>query len=118
MKRETVVIGPTDAAVHVNQLQEFGGSAGQEFRLISQTPLSEFQGRRVGSLGVGERDARGRFGAFEALIGVWVDRRSKRRGPAVRRRSVKVPAGRFMGKGLEKTIPVLPQQFKGLVQGP
>jgi len=117
-QRETVVIGPSDKAAHVNELQEFGGPATQEFRLVSRGPVSEFAGKRVGRLGVGERDARGRFGAFEALVGIWVDRRSNRRGETAERRSVKVPAGKFMGKGLEKTIPVLPQQFKRLVQGP
>ena len=109
MRQETVVIGPSDKAAHVNELQEFGGSATQEFRLTSQQPVSEFRGRRVQGRGIN---------AARALVGIWVDRRSNRRGETAERRSVKVPAGRFMGKGLEKTIPVLPQQFKGLVQGP
>jgi len=109
MGQQTVVIGPSDKAAHVNELQEFGGPATQEFRLVSQYPVPEFRGRRVQGRGIN---------AARALVGIWVDRRSNRRGQTAERRSVKVPAGRFMGKGLEKTIPVLPQQFKGLIQGP
>jgi hypothetical protein len=103
MRRETVVIGPTDKAVTVNQLQEFGGPAARQLRLVTPTPVEEFAGVRFPQ---------------PQYVGMWSDVGTRRRGQVKRRRTVQVPAGRYMAKGLQKVTPDLPRQFQGLIQGP
>jgi hypothetical protein len=103
MRRESVVIGPSDKAVTVNQLQEFGGSAPRQLKLVSPTPVSEFAGVRFDS---------------PRYVGQWLNVGSRKRGRVRRRTQVQVPAGRYMGKGLQKVVGQIPQQFRGLVQGP
>jgi len=100
--RETVVIGPSDKAVTVNQLQEFGGNAPRQLRLLSASPMNEFAGVRFRQ---------------PQYVGMWVDPKSNIRGEVYKKRTIDVPAGRFMAKGLEVVIPQLPQQFRGIVQG-
>lgn len=101
-RRETVVVGPSDQAVTVNQLQEFGGTAQRQMRLVSPAPLNEFAGVRFRQ---------------PQYVGMWVDANSTTRGQVYKKRTIQVPAGRFMAKGLEVVIPQLPQQFRGIVQG-
>jgi hypothetical protein len=103
MRGQTVVIGPSATAVTVNQLQEFGGSAMRQLRLVAPRPLTEFAGVRFQQA---------------QYVGMWSNVNSRKKGQVARRATAKVPAGRFMGKGLDAILKDLPQQFRGLVQGP
>lgn len=146
-RRESVVIGPTDAATWLNKLQEFGGSARRVLRLVGvyenisggRDARGRFQKNITtknrllqrftppsGMLGGGRsggRDSRGRFKrniGQGAYVGVWVDpahtRRRKTRDLATS--PGKVPAGRFMKKGLAAKLPVLAKQWRGQISGP
>jgi len=103
MRRQSVVIGPSGSIVEVNTLQEFGGQAAREFRLVSPEPVTEFAGRQLPQ---------------EGRVVMLVNRNSRTEGEVWRRINTKTPAGRYMAQGLEKSIPALPQQFRNMVQGP
>ena len=129
-RRESVVIGPTDAATWLNKLQEFGGSAQRVLRMIGRYPTNPKRPNRVleqfkppasmlGSAGR-RRSSRGWYASKSAYVGVWVDpahtRRRKTRDLATS--PGKVPAGRFMKKGLAAKLPVLAKQWRGQISGP
>jgi hypothetical protein len=133
-RRESVVIGPTDAATWLNKLQEFGGSAQRVLRLVGRYPTNPKRPNRVlekfpppdSMVSGGRRGGRDKRGRFKrnigrgAYVGVWVDpahtRRRKTRDLATS--PGKVPAGRFMKKGLAAKLPVLAKQWRGQISGP
>jgi hypothetical protein len=133
-RRESVVIGPTDAATWLNKLQEFGGSSRRVLRLVGRYPTSQRRPNRVlekfqppDSLvsggRSGGRDKRGRFKrnlGRGAYVGVWIDPAHTRRRKTMDLASSdgRVPPGRFMKKGLAAKLPKLAQQWRGQISGP
>lgn len=146
-RRESVAIGPTNAAVWLNKLQEFGGSAQRVLRLIGRMSndaggrdsrgrflankrsnngiLNKFSPPRamLGSGVSGGRDSKGRFKANVgrgAYVGVWVDplHTRRRRSVDLATQSTRVPPARFMAKGLAAKRERLAAEWGNKISGP
>ena len=146
-RRESVVIGPTNSAVWLNKLQEFGGTGQRVLRLIGRLSndaggrdsrgrflknkrsnngiLNQFAPPRalLGSGTPGKRDSRGRFTANigrGAYVGIWVDPVHTRRRKTVdlASQSARVPPARFMAKGLAAKRERLAAEWGNKISGP
>lgn len=130
-RRESVAIGPTNEAVWLNKLQEFGGSGQRVLRLIGRYPqrgkkknaLLEKHEPPAAMLGGGgsRRDKRGRFARRgRAYVGIWIDPVHTRRRPTVDLASSagRVPPARFMAKGLAAKRERLAAEWGNKISGP
>lgn len=146
-RRDSVAIGPTNEAVWLNKLQEFGGSGQRVLRLVGRLSndaggrdsrgrflknkrsnngiLNKFAPPRslLGSGTRGKRDSRGRFTANVgrgAYVGVWVDPVHTRRRKTVdlATKSGRVPPARFMAKGLAAKRDRLAAEWGNKISGP
>jgi hypothetical protein len=128
-RRESVAIGPTDAAVWLNKLQEFGGSGPRVLRMIGAYP----QGKRKNKVlekfsppaslvGGGRRSRRtgSRGSGRGAYVGIWVDPAHTRRRRTVdlATQSTRVPPARFMAKGLAAKRDRLAAEWGNKISGP
>jgi ribosomal protein S13 len=118
-RRGSVVIGPDNKVVDVNTLQERGGSKGVKLVLVRPVPVTRlFQYKVPSSLLERRRDRRGRFLRMEAYVGMWHSTGSRVRGQVVARDAGRVPAGRYMEKGLQARRSAIAPQFKNQIHGP
>lgn len=120
--RESVVIGPTDAATWLNKLQEFGGSGRRTLKLIGISPdrrgtnrLLQKYSPPASMVGGGRGRRKG-----SAYVGIWVDPGHTRRRPrvALASGSARVPPGRYMEKGLAAKREKLALEWKDKIYGP
>ena len=124
----SVVIGPMPRARWLNKIQEFGGSAPVEWRMLTRRPTDKLQNglavpRGLGrGGGVGGRDASGRFlkgfGGVAYIVQRVDPAHTRRRGAAVKRASQRVKKGRYMGGALDKQRPRIPKAFQNTISGP
>lgn len=130
-RRDSVAIGPTNEAVWLNKLQEFGGSGQRVLRLIGRYPqrgknknaLLEKHEPPAAMLGGSgpRRDKRGRFARRgRAYVGIWIDPVHTRRRPTVdlAKSSGRVPPARFMAKGLAAKRDRLAAEWGNKISGP
>jgi hypothetical protein len=112
----------------LNKIQEFGGSAPVEWRMLTRRPTDKLRNglavpRGMGrGGGVGGRDTKGRFLKGSGGVAYIVQRvdpaHTRRRGEAIKRASQRVKKGRYMGGALDKQRPRIPKAFQNTISGP
>lgn len=128
-RRGSVVIGPAQNVVWLNQIQEFGGSRPVSYRYLGSRPIRKIKSGHDVPRGLGAgggpsgRDARGRFLKGQgglAFVVVRRDATTGRRSKAgeFKREAGRVKPGRYMAKGLDKVRPRIPKAFQNFVSGP
>lgn len=114
-RRGSVVIGPDAKVVDVNTLHERGGSKGVKLVLIRPVPVDRlFQYKVPGSMMGAKRRRKG----LAAYVGMWHSTGSRVKGKVVKRDPGRVPAGRYMEKGLAAKRNDIAPQFRNQIQGP
>ena len=109
------MIGPDNRVVDVNTLHERGGSKGVKLVLLRPSPVDQLFQYRVPAAMMG---AKRRRKGLAAYVGIWQSTGRRVRGKVVKRDPGRVPAGRYMEKGLAATRSVIARQFKNRIHGP
>jgi hypothetical protein len=121
-RKDSVVIGPTNEATWLNKLQEFGGSARRELKLVGRYPgksqlLKKFPPPAKMLSGGGGKGRRKRGGS--AYVGLWIDpAHTRRKGEVLATAGGSIKPGRYMKKGLDAKRDKLASQWKNKIYGP
>ena len=113
-RRESVVIGPDQKVAKVQQLHEFGGSDAVKLKLIAPQPVANLYQYKVPNNLLGGGRRRGR----RAYVGMWHSGRSRAKGKTVATAAGRVPAAKFMEKGLDAKRRDIPAMFRNAIRGP
>jgi hypothetical protein len=124
----SVVIGPMPRATWLNVIQEKGGSAPVQWRMLTKKPADRLKGGIEVPAGMGRggtsggRDSRGRFlkgsGGVAYIVGKVDPAHTRKRGAVMQTGSQRVKPGRYMGNALTKQRAKIPQQFRNRISGP